>query len=67
MGSDVKTSNLFFEIVNDYLQKNFQNGTKSGHFENRRIAKTMRDLFRLAIDDRFVWQLMSESGLVYRV
>ncbi|MCT4420118.1 transposase [Leuconostoc falkenbergense] len=33
----------------------------------RRIAKTMRDLFKLAISDRFVWQLMSEAGLKSRM
>lgn len=38
-----------------------------GIYGYRRIAKTMRDLFKLAISDRFVWQLMSESGLKSRM
>lgn len=33
----------------------------------RRIAKTMRDLFKMAISDRFVWQLMSEAGIKSRM
>ena len=38
-----------------------------GIYGYRRIAKTMRDLFKLAISDRFVWQLMSEAGLKSRM
>lgn len=38
-----------------------------GIYGYRRIAKTMRDLFKLAISDRFVWQLMSEAGIKSRV
>lgn len=38
-----------------------------GIYGYRRIAKTMRDLFKMAISDRFVWQLMSESGIRSRM
>ncbi|MBS6378045.1 MAG: transposase [Weissella confusa] len=38
-----------------------------GIYGYRRIAKTMRDLFKLAISDRFVWQLISESGIKSRM
>lgn len=38
-----------------------------GIYVYRRIAKTMRDLFKLAISDRFVWQLMSEASLKSRM
>lgn len=38
-----------------------------GIYGYRRIAKTMRDLFKLAISDRFVWQLMSEAGIKSRM
>ncbi|GJM47975.1 transposase [Weissella soli] len=38
-----------------------------GIYGYRRIAKTMRDLFKLAISDRFVWQLVSEAGIKSRM
>jgi putative transposase len=38
-----------------------------GIYGYRRIAKTMRDLFSMPISDRFVWQLMNESGIKSRM
>ncbi|WP_407124215.1 IS3 family transposase [Weissella paramesenteroides] len=38
-----------------------------GIYGYRRIAKTMRDLFKLVISARFVWQLMNETVLKYRM
>ncbi|WP_425473522.1 IS3 family transposase [Weissella cibaria] len=38
-----------------------------GIYGYRRIAKTMQDLFKMAISERFVWQLMSEAGIKSRM
>jgi hypothetical protein len=38
-----------------------------GIYGYRRIAKTMRNLFKLALSDRFVWQFLSEAGIKSRM
>jgi putative transposase len=57
------------EIQHKNLRTAVESIYKANHgiYGYRRIAKAMRDLFKLAISDRFVWQLMSEAGIKSRM
>jgi len=57
--------NIPMSIYSDWIH--WELSAQEIQHNNLRIAKTMRELFKLEISDRFVWQLMSEYGLKSRM